>query len=130
MSRILTNRHIASYSYRLNNKMMNSHEIIIKTKSIIYAVIIFLSLDLAGVRCNNEATDNCVGMLEQFDQYHNIAVEITDISCSWSCPLSKSSHFKGTTTGSSVSKNFKEIVQNFNPTCRRYIDALAFKYQL
>ena len=62
--------------------MMNSHEIIIKTKSIIYAVIIFLSLDLAGVRCNNEATDNCVGMLEQFAEYHNIAVEITEISFS------------------------------------------------
>ena len=45
---------------------------------ITYAVIIFISLDLAGVRCNNEATDNCVGMLEQFDEYHNIAVEITD----------------------------------------------------
>ena len=101
---------------------MNSNEI--KTKWIIYAVIIFLSL--AGVRCNNEATDNCVGMLEQFDEYHNIAVEITDISC----PLSKSSHFKATSTGSLFSRHFKEIFQNLNLTCRRYIDALAFKYQL
>ena len=102
---------------------MNSYEI--KTKWIIYAVIIFLSL--AGGRCNNEATDNCkLATLEQFDEYHNIAVEITDISC----PLSKSSHFKATPTASLVSRNFEEVVQSFNATCRRYIDALSFKYQL
>ena len=102
---------------------MNSYEI--KTKWIIYAVIIFLSL--ADGRCNNEATDNCkLATLEQFDEYHNIAVEITDASC----PLSKSSHFKATPTASLVSRNFKEVIQSFNPTWRRYIDALAFKYQL
>ena len=102
---------------------MNSYEM--KTKWIIYAVIIFLSL--ADGRCNNEATDNCkLATLKQFDEYHNIAVEITDALC----PLSKSSHFKATPTASLVSRNFKEVIQSFNPTWRRYIDALAFKYQL
>ena len=103
--------------------MMNSNEM--KTKWIIYAVIIFLSL--AGGRCNNEAsytTDNCeLTTLEQFDDYHNIVAEITDTSC----PLSKSSHFKDTTTDSLVNR---DIVQNFHATCRRYTDAMAFKYQL
>ena len=106
--------------------MTNSNEM--KTKWIVYAVIIFLSL--TGGRCNNETsytTDNCkLATLEQFDDYHNIVVDITDTAC----PLSKSSHFKATTTGSLVNRNFKEIVQNFHAMCRRYTDAMTFKYQL
>ena len=88
-------------------------------------MIIFLSL--AGGRCKNEAADNCkLATLEQFDEYHNIAVEITNISC----PLSKSSHFKAIPTAPLVSRNFKEIVQNFNATCKRYMNTSVFKYQL
>ena len=29
-----------------------------------------------------------------------------------------------------INRNYSEIVHSFNATCRRYIDTLAFKYQL
>ena len=100
----------------------------IRTNWIMFTAIVFLTV--AGGKCDRQdsiTTDNCkLVTLEQLGSYYIITVEITDISC----PLSKTSNVEVETTGSWVNRSSNEIIQNFNATCRRYIDALAFKYQL
>ena len=44
--------------------------------------------------------------------------------------LSSTSNFEIESTRSWVNRKSNEIFKNFNATCRRYIDALAFKYHL
>ena len=103
--------------------MIGSNEI--RTNWIMFTVIVFLTV--AGGKCDRLTTDNCkLVTLEQLGEYNIITAEITDISC----PLSKTSNFEVETTGSWVNRSFNEIIRNFNATCRRYIDTLAFKYQL
>ena len=106
--------------------MIDGNEI--RTNWIMFTVIVLLTV--AGGKCDRQdsiTNDNCkLVTLEQLRRYHIITAEITDISC----PLSKTSNFEVETTGSWVNRSFNEIIQNFNATCRRYIDTLAFKYQL
>ena len=93
---------------------------------IIFTVIVFLTV--ADGKCDRQVRNtagNCaLAKLEQLGNYQIIAQEITDISC----PLSNTTDFEVETTESWDSSN--EIFQNFNATCRRYNDVLAFKDQL
>ena len=106
--------------------MIDSNEI--RTNWIMFTVIVFLTV--AGGKCDRQVrntADNCtIATLEQLGEYQNITKEITDISC----PLSNTSNFEVETTESWINNSFNEIFQNFNATCRRYIDVLAFKDQL
>ena len=104
--------------------MMNSNEI--KTKWIIYAAMIFLSLEGGWCDDQHEVNSCKLATLEQLGEYHNITAEITGISC----PLSKSSNFEVGNTTSRVNRYSNEMFKNFNATCRRYNDALAFKDHL
>ena len=100
------------------------------SKWIIYVMVIYLTT--ASGECNNPAgnTGNyCkLTMLKQLGEYQNIVTEITDISC----PLSMSSLEVPSSFSpvSLINRNYSKIVHSFNATCRRYIDTLAFKYQL
>ena len=91
-----------------------------------FTVIVFLTV--ASGKCDrqvrNTADDCKLARLEQLGEYQIITKEITDISC----PLSNTTNFQVETTESWDSSN--KIFQNFNATCRRYIDVLAFKDQL
>ena len=104
--------------------MMNSNEI--KTKWIIYAAMIFLSLE--GGWCDDQhRVKGCkLATLEQLGEYHIITAEITNILC----PLNKTSNFEVDNATSWINRYSNEIFKNFNATCRRYNDALAFEYQL
>ena len=106
--------------------MIDSNEI--RTNWIMFTVIVFLTV--AGGKCNRQVqntADNCtLATLEQLGEYQIITEEITNISC----PLSNTSNFEVETTESWINNSFNEIFQNFNATCRRYIDVLAFKDQL
>ena len=105
---------------------MDSNEI--RTNWIIFTVIVFLTV--AGGKCDRQVrntADNCtLEKLEQLGEYQIITEEITNISC----PLINTSNFEVKTTESWINNNFNETFQNFNATCRRYIDVLAFKDQL
>ena len=85
---------------------------------------------MAGGKCDGQVrntANNCeLATLEQLGEYQIITEEITNISC----PLSNTSNFEVETTESWINNSFNEIFQNFNATCRRYIDVLAFKDQL
>ena len=85
-------------------------------------------LSLEGGWCNDQhEVNSCkLATLEQLGEYHIITAEITNISC----PLNKTSNFEVDNTTSWVNRYSNEIFKNFNATCRRYNDALAFKYQL
>ena len=104
--------------------MIDSNET--RTNWIMFTVIVFLTV--AGGMCDREVrntADDCeLSRLEQLGEYQIITEEITDISC----PLSNTTNFEVVTTESWDNAN--EIFQNFNATCRRYIDVLAFKDQL
>ena len=105
--------------------MIDSNEI--RTNWIMITVIVFLTV--AGGKCDRQVqnTADCtLATLEQLGEYQIITEEITNISC----PLSNTSNFEVETTGSWINNSFNEIFQNFNATCRRYIDVLAFKDQL
>ena len=98
------------------------------SKWIIYVIVIYLT-KVSG-KCDNPAGNtgnHCkLTMLKQLGEYQNIVEEITDISC----PLSNMSNFEVQNPVSLINRNYSEIVHSFNATCRRYIDTLAFKYQL
>ena len=101
------------------------------SKWIIPVVVMYLTAKSG--KCNDpagNAGNYCkLMMLKQLGEYQNIATEITDISCT----LSNMPNLEVPSSFSPVSlinRNYSEIVQSFNATCRRYIDTLAFKYQL
>ena len=102
------------------------------SKWIIPVVVMYLTAKSG--KCNdpagNAGLDYCkLTMLIQLGEYQNIVEEITDISC----PLSNIPNLKVQSSFSPLSlinRNYSEIVHSFNATCRRYIDTLAFKYQL
>ena len=59
--------------------MMNSNEI--KTKWIIYAAVIFLSLEGGWCDDQHEVNSCKLATLEQLGEYHIITAKITNISC-------------------------------------------------
>ena len=106
--------------------MMSKHILIV------FVAIISLAVHVKGSKYNKQVRNTCpLATLDQLLEYQSITKEITTTSCN----LSITSNFgKGGvyqhSASSLATNNSNLIFLSLNPTCRRYTDALALKFQL